>query len=52
MKLVLAILIYLGLALVLCTGVVMMVAGKPWPLIIAFLLYAVVFGRIGCLPQH
>jgi hypothetical protein len=51
MKLALAALVYLGMALVLCTGIVLMVAGKPWLLIIAFLLYAVAFGKIGCLSN-
>ena len=52
MKLALAALVYLVLALVLCTGIVLTVAGKPWLLIIAFLLYVVAFGKIGCLSQH
>jgi hypothetical protein len=52
MKLALAALVYLGMALVLCTGIVLMVAGKPWLLIIAFLLYAAAFGKFGCLGQH
>jgi hypothetical protein len=52
MKLALAALVYLGMALVLCAGIVLMVAGKPWLLVIAFLLYAVAFAKIGCLSQH
>jgi hypothetical protein len=51
MKLALAALIYLVLALVLCAGVVLMAAGKPWLLIIAFLLYTVAFAKIGCLAN-
>jgi hypothetical protein len=45
MKLALAALVYLGIALVLGTGILLLVAGKPWLLIIAFLVYAVAFGR-------
>jgi hypothetical protein len=52
MKLVLAALIHQVLALILCTGVVLMVAGKPWLLSFAFPLYVVAFGKIGCRSQH
>jgi len=52
MKLALAALVYLVIVLVLSLGVFFLVAGKPWPLIIAFLLYVVAFGKIGCLSQH
>jgi hypothetical protein len=52
MKLALAVLVYLVIALILGLGILLLVAGKPWPLIIAFLLYVVAFGRIGCLSQH
>jgi hypothetical protein len=52
MKLALAALVYLVIALVLGVGILLLVAGKPWPLIIAFLLYVVAFGKIGCLSQH
>jgi len=52
MKLALAALVYLVIALVLSTCVILMVAGNPWPLVIAFLLYVVAFGKIGCLTQH
>ncbi|HTY86017.1 MAG TPA: hypothetical protein VMB80_01010 [Candidatus Acidoferrum sp.] len=52
MKLALAGLIYLVLAAVLCTGILLMVAGNPWPLLISFVLYVVAFGKIGCLAQH
>jgi hypothetical protein len=52
MKLALAGLVYLVIALVLGLGILLLVAGKPWPLIIAFLVYVVAFGKIGCLSQH
>jgi hypothetical protein len=45
MKLALAALVYLGIALVLGAGILLLVAGKPWLLIGAFLVYAVAFGR-------
>ena len=51
MKLALAILIYLLIGLVLGTGILLLVAGKPWLLIVAFLIYAVAFGRT-CLHSH
>jgi hypothetical protein len=52
MKLALAALVYSVIALVLGGGILLLVAGKPWPLIIAFLIYVVAFGKIGCLSQH
>ena len=52
MKLALAALVYLVVALVLGLGILLLVAGKPWPLIIAFLVYVVAFSKIGCLSQH
>jgi hypothetical protein len=52
MKLALAALVYLVMAAVLCAGIVLMVAGKPWLLIASFLLYAAAFAKIGCLGQH
>jgi len=45
MKLALAALVYLAIALVLGLGILLLLAGKPWPLVIAFLLYVVAFGR-------
>jgi hypothetical protein len=52
MKLALAALVYSVIALVLGFGILLLVAGKPWPLIIAFLVYIVAFSKIGCLSQH
>lgn len=51
MKLALAILVYLIIALILGAGILLTVAGKPWFLIIGFLAFIVAFGRIGCLPK-
>ena len=52
MKLALAALVYLMIVLALSLGVLLMVAGKPWPLVIALLFYVVAFSKIGCLSQH
>lgn len=51
MKLALAILVYVLIALALCAGIILMVGGKPWVLAVAFLLYAVAFAKIGCLSN-
>ena len=45
MKLALAALVYLVIAMILGGGILLLVAGKPWPLIIAFFIYAVAFGK-------
>ena len=45
MKLALAALVYAVIALVLGLGILLLVAGKPWPRIIAFIIYAAAFGR-------
>ncbi|MGA2241283.1 MAG: hypothetical protein ABSH11_04520 [Verrucomicrobiota bacterium] len=52
MKLALAALVYLVIALVLGVGILLLVAGKPWPLIIAFILYVVAFGKTCWQSQH
>ena len=52
MKLALAALVYIAMAAVLCTGIVLMVDGKPWLLVASFLLYVVAFAKIGCLGHH
>jgi hypothetical protein len=52
MKLAAAFLVYFTIVLVLSLGVFLMVAGKPWLFIIAFLVYIVAFSKIGCLSQH
>ena len=51
MKLVLAVLIYLVIALVLAAGILLTVAGKPWFLVIGAIAFIVAFGRIGCMPK-
>jgi hypothetical protein len=52
MKLALAGLVYSVIALVLGLGILLLVAGKPWPLIIAFFLYVVAFGRTCWQSEH
>jgi hypothetical protein len=51
MKLALAALIYLVIALVLSLGILLLLTGKPWLLIIAVLVYIVAFSKIGCLSH-
>jgi hypothetical protein len=50
MKFALAILIYLIIAVVLGAGILLLIAGKPWLLIIGAVGFIGAFGRIGCLP--
>jgi len=51
MKLALAVLVYSLMALVLGGGIVLLVAGEPWLLIIALAAFVVAFGKIGCLSH-
>lgn len=51
MKLALAILAYLVIGAVLGVGILMMIAGKPWLLIAATLIYIAMFFKIGCLTH-
>ena len=51
MKFVLALIAYLLIALVLGWGILLMVKGEPWLLIVGFLAYAVAFAKLGCLPS-
>ncbi|HTX22158.1 MAG TPA: hypothetical protein VMD27_09935 [Candidatus Aquilonibacter sp.] len=48
MKFALAILVYLLMAAVLGGGILLLVAGKPWFLIVAVLVFIVAFGKLGC----
>lgn len=50
MKFFLAILAYLLIGAVLGWGILSAVKGNPWILIAGFLVYAIAFGKIGCLP--
>jgi hypothetical protein len=48
MKLALAVLVYALIGLVLSWGILLLLSGKPWLFLIAFLAYIVAFGKIGC----
>jgi hypothetical protein len=51
MKFVLAILIYLVIAVILGAGILLVTAGKPWFLAVGAVAFIVAFGRIGCMPK-
>lgn len=51
MRLFLAVFVYLLIGAVLGWGVLLMMAGKPWLLIAAFVVYVVAFAKIGCLSH-
>jgi hypothetical protein len=46
-----AVVVYLLIGVVLGWGILLTVKGNPWLLIVAFIAYAIAFGRIGCLPK-
>jgi fatty acid desaturase len=48
MKLALAIAVYLMIALILGAGILLLLAGKPWLLIVGAVAFVVAFGKIGC----
>ena len=50
MKCLMAIIAYLVVSLFLGWGILLAMKGNPWLLIIGFLVYAVAFAKIGCLP--
>lgn len=51
MKLTLAILVYGLIGLILCGGILLVLAGKPWLLVFALLAYIVAFAKFGCLSH-
>jgi len=51
MKLAMAILAYGLIGLVLSAGILLLLAGKPWLLIIGLVAFVVAFGKIGCLSH-
>lgn len=51
MKLALAVLVYLIMAAILGAGILLLVAGKPWLLIVALIAFVVAFGKIGCISH-
>jgi len=51
MKFALAILAYGVIGFILSAAILLLLAGKPWFLIIALLVYVVAFGKIGCMTH-
>ena len=51
MKFALATLVYLLIGLVFSAGILLLLAGKPWLLLLALLAYVAAFGRIGCMTH-
>ncbi|HOX56602.1 MAG TPA: hypothetical protein P5205_08020 [Candidatus Paceibacterota bacterium] len=51
MKLLLAFIAYLAIAVVLGWGILLAVKGEPWLLIVGSLTYALAFAKLGCLPN-
>ena len=51
MKLVYVYLVWLGMATVLATGIVLAVKGSPWLLVLGFLGLVLAFAKIGCMHQ-
>jgi len=50
MKFLMAIVAYLVISFILGWGILLATRGNPWLLIIGFLVYAVAFAKLGCLP--
>jgi len=51
MKLALAVLAYSLIGLILSAGILLLLAGKPWLLIVALAAFVVAFGKIGCMSH-
>ncbi len=51
MKFFLAILVYVATAAILGAGILLVMHGQPWLLIIASLAFVFAFGKIGCMPH-
>jgi len=52
MKFLLAIVAYLLIGLILGWGIVLLVKGSPWLLIVSVLAYVIAFAKLGCLPKQ
>ena len=50
MRFLMAIVAYLVISFFLGWGILLTMRGNPWLLIIGFLVYAVAFAKLGCLP--
>ena len=51
MRFALAIFVYLLVGVVLSAGILLLLAGKPWLLVLAVLGYVAAFGRLGCMSH-
>jgi hypothetical protein len=51
MNFALAILVYAAMAVILGVGILLLVAGHPWLLIIAGVAFIVAFGKLGCMTH-
>jgi hypothetical protein len=51
MNFALAILVYTAMAIILGAGILLLVAGHPWLLIIAGVAFIVAFGKLGCMTH-
>ncbi len=51
MKFFLAILVYAAMATVLGAGILLLMHGNPWLLILGAVAFVVAFGKIGCMPH-
>jgi hypothetical protein len=51
MKFALAIFTYFAMAAILGAAILLLVAGKPWFLVIAFVVFVVAFGKLGCMTH-
>ena len=51
MKFWLSIVVYLLMSAVLGAGILLLMAGKPWLLIAAMVLYVIAFAKIGCMSH-
>ena len=51
MKFWLSIVVYLLIAAVLGSGILLLMAGKPWLLIAGLAVYVIAFARIGCMTH-
>ncbi len=51
MKFLLAVLVYLLIAVALGAGILLLIAGKPWLLIAGLLVYVIAFAKIGCVSH-
>ena len=51
MKFVLAMVVFCLVAFVLAWGIVLLMHGKPWLLVVSGLVYTALFIKLGCLPK-